>query len=94
MQQFRTHLTETDDRFKKSVIDDGSVRRTFEMATSATMTPWRRGLIAIVSSPSRIIYARYYSVKTTSDPTTHFGFRTIPSEQKEQMGIINYVYAS
>jgi 2-methoxy-6-polyprenyl-1,4-benzoquinol methylase len=53
---------------------------------STTMTPVRRGIAAIVSTPCRVVCARCYSAKIASDPTTHFGFRTVPSAQKEQLG--------
>jgi 2-methoxy-6-polyprenyl-1,4-benzoquinol methylase len=35
---------------------------------------------------SRYICQRCYATKPDTDNTTHFGFRTIPSEKKEEMG--------
>lgn len=81
------------DSFRTYISNLGSGPRKFVIVPlrkitndSTTMRAWRRSLLAIAPNPSRTIYARCYSAKATDDPTTHFGFRTIPAEQKEQLG--------
>jgi hypothetical protein len=79
---FRTHISKLGSGRQKFAIDP--LRKITNDST--TMRAWRGGLLAIGPNPSRTISARFYSAKTRDDPTTHFGFRTIPAEQKEQLG--------
>src|SRR5437667_11370197 len=46
---------------------------------------------AIPQKPSRYICLRCYSTKPDTETTTHFGFRTIESEKKEEMGKIQFL---
>ena len=58
--------------------------------SSSSMNCVRSRIAGAVSrTPSSYLCLRCYGTKPDTDSTTHFGFRTIPSEKKEQMGKFN-----
>lgn len=55
------------------------------------MNTMRRGLVTVTRQrPSRYLCLRCYTTKPDTGSTTHFGFRTIPSEKKEEMGTTSH----